>query len=370
MTHRKLRTAASQRPSANEWGNLAIGRRQILTAVLLSPLVARAQQTPCPPAGISLDGGAAVPDVTCGADSATTLRNASNTGLAGAGISESSLVAQGAITYGTSNNGQTITGKKFTGTVAVSASNFTLRGCLIEVGGGDYGVRVKGGSNFLLEDCTIRTTGSAGYTGVLTEGGSFTTVNRCNISMFENGMSLNGGTDFTLDSSYIHHTKPQSGGHTDAVEIYGGSRIVLKNSTIMDLPFSNGSTSAVNIAPWWGSTIVDECTVQDCFLDGGNMHVVVDLQSTGYIRHVRFLRNKMGGHSKPDVGGIYWALNNADGRSIVQTEAALQASPNSILWPTSGPDVNRWDYCRNGPFKADYNLTDLTPDRTGQIITP
>ena len=63
----------------------------------------------------------------------------------------------------------------------------------------------------------------------------------------------------------------------------------------------------------------------------------------------------MGGHTTPAVGGIYWALNGD--RPTVETEAQLTSNPNSILFPTTGVDVNRWVEC-----------SDLSPDRTGQVV--
>ncbi|MCA9580725.1 MAG: hypothetical protein KC416_02955, partial [Myxococcales bacterium] len=55
-----------------------------------------------------------------------------------------------------------------------------------------------------------------------------------------------------------------------------------------------GETAVVNIAPWGNGASVNGVLVHDNFLDGGNMHVLVDNQGAG-ISKVRVIRNKMGG---------------------------------------------------------------------------
>jgi hypothetical protein len=297
------------------------------------------------------------------AQSLPCLRNATNTGLAGAGVSESSLTNQGSITYGTSFNGQTILGKRFTGPVTLSGSNITIDGSLFSTPADSGTIMLTNtGSNNTVKNSTFRPQSGSDFIGIILTGGSLT-VQLVDISGNENNLSLYGGS-LHLTQSYIHNPSNANNpsGHVDGIEVYGGSNHIFELSTL-----SNGSGDSVvpiNVAPWSGSTSVSGLTVQDNYIDGGSEHALVDLQSTGTIHFVRFLRNRMGGHTVNF--GSYRAFLNSQGRPYVQTEAALQASPNSILWPTSGADANIWLYCQSNPF----GYANLTPDKTGQTVVP
>jgi hypothetical protein len=292
------------------------------------------------------------------------LRDASNTGLAGAGISESSLTNQGSITYSSSSDGLTIRGKRFTGPVTVTGSNITFDGCLFTMAGSSSTIMLRNtGSNNTVTNSTFRPQSGSVFIGIIVEGGSLT-AQTVDLSGGENNISLYGGS-FRLTQSFVHDPSNANNpsGHVDGIEVYGGSNHVFEFSTISNGP-GNDSVAPINVAPWSGSTSVSNLTVQDNYIDGGIEHALVDLQSSGSVRLVRFVRNRMGGHTV--IYGSYNAFLNSDGRSFVQTEAALQSSPNSILWPTSGADVNIWFYCRNNPI----GYPNLTPDRTGSVVTP
>lgn len=282
--------------------------------------------------------------------------NASNTGIAALGLTDGDLASTAGTTYST--NGQTVTNKLFTDTITVSGSNIILQGCKFTFGGGaNTKCLVVTGTNVTVRNCTILPSSGSWYMGIHATGGTGLTVDACDISGCENNMSVDAGVDsVTVQYSYLHAASNASNpsGHRDALELYGGSGHVVKLSR---LTHPAGETAVINIAPWFGSASVANASIDDCFIDGGNMHFVVDLQSTGSITNTRVRRNKMGGHTDPAVIGRYAALNDVDGRGIVNTEAALAANPNAILWPTTGPDVNRWDEC-----------SDLVPDLTGQII--
>lgn len=290
------------------------------------------------------------------------LRNALNTGLAGAGIPEAGLVTTPGTTYSTS--GAVITGKRFTGRVNVTGSNITFDGCLFNPASGSslWLVDVTG-SGTVIKNSTFRPQSGSQFIGIIIEGGSLL-AQSVNISGFENNISIYGGS-LTIDQSYIHDPSNASNpsGHVDGIEVYGGTNHVFKNSTIINK--SSGSVSPINVAPWSGGASVIGLTIEDNYLDGGNAHLLVDLQSSGSVRFVRVLRNRMGGHSASTFGQ-YTAFQNADGRGFVQTESALQASPNSVLWPTSGSDLNVWFYTVGNPF----GYSNLSPDRAGQTVTP
>lgn len=292
------------------------------------------------------------------------LRTAMNTGLAGAGIAEASLVTTPGATYGTAFSGQTITGKRFTGRVNITGSNITISGCLFNPpsGSGLWLVDVTGAGT-VIKDSTFRPQSGSQFIGIIVEGGSLL-ASSVNIAGFENNMSIYGGS-VTIERSYLHDPSNASnpGGHVDGIEIYGGSNHVLRESTITTK--TNGAVSPINIAPWSGGTSVANVLIADNYLDGGNTHALVDLQSSGSIRLVRFLRNRLGGHTASTFGS-YAAFLNSDNRAFVETEARLQAAPNGILWPTVGADVNVWWFTKGNPF----GYSDLTPDKAGQTVTP
>lgn len=280
----------------------------------------------------------------------------SNTGIAGIGVSSGSLTNTGATTYST--NGQTITGRRFTGTVSITGSNITLSGCQIDLAGSfSKGIYVTG-NNVTIEDCTIfATSGQSMYMCIHASGGTGLMIRRVNATGGENVVTIET-SGVTIEDSYLHHPSNASnpGGHKDVIEVYGGSDTLIQRSRLVH---DADETAVINIAPWFGSTSVANTIVQDCYIDGGIMHFVVDLQSTGTITYTKVLRNDMGGHTAPGVIGRYAALNNSDGRSVVNTQAAQNSAPNSILWPTSGGDQSYWVDC-----------ADLSPDRTGQVISP
>jgi hypothetical protein len=342
----------------------------ILFSLIISPTVSLTAQTNCfssaPQAPTGLRITSLLQFVAVLSAQTNCYPTAGNTGLAGAGISESSLTNQGSITYGSAYNGQTISGKRFTGTVTISGSNITLDGNLWELspGSSTRGV-VTSGSNVKISNSTMRTTSGSIYQFVCVNGGNLT-LDRVDISKGQDNISFNGGSNHIVRRSFIHDSSNASSpsGHRDAIEVYGGSTILIEQSTIIHPP---SETAAINIAPWSGGASVRDLTVQDNYIDGGNMHFVHDLQSSGVITNTRVKRNKMGGHTYPAYGP-YWALNNVTGAARAEDEATLAANPNRILWPTgtSNPDVNRWYYTVSNP----YGYSNLSPNRDNQIIVP
>lgn len=286
---------------------------------------------------------------------------ASNTGLAGIGVSQASLTTVGGTTY-SGTTPQTITGKKFTDTVTLAGDNITLDGCMFVGWGSAHFMVRNNGNNNTVKNCLFLPGGVAGshtaYEGIYTDSGSGLTITRCDISYCENNITTGGSAaNVNITENYLHDPQNISNptGHVDNIEVYGGSTVNIQRNR---LTMWANETGVINAAPWSGSTSLSNLNVTDNYMDGGNYLVLVDLQSTGTIRFTRVLRNDMSGHQNP-ANHIYWALSDNDGRGTVQTEALLQASPNKILWPTTGSDVNTW-----------VNCSDLSPNKTGQIVPP
>lgn len=286
--------------------------------------------------------------------------NAGNTGIGALGLVDGNLTTVAGATYSSANNGQTISNRLFTDTVTISGSNITLQGCKFRWGGAQNAQAVVvTGTGVTLKNCTIAPSSSSWYTGVRASGGSGLTIDACDISGAENNLTIDAGVNgVTVQYSYLHGASnlADPAGHLDCVEIYGGSNHVLRMNR---LTHPATETATINIAPFVASTNVSNVAIDDNFLDGGIEHILVDLQSTGgSITNTRVRRNRMGGHTDPGTLGRYSALYDVDGRGVVRTEAALSSSPNSILWPITGGDENRWAECE-----------DLVPNNAGQIIT-
>lgn len=296
--------------------------------------------------------------------------NATNTGIAKWGLTAGSLAAASSGTVSTP--GTVITEKRFSAGILVTGNNVTIRRCLIEDVAAAAGViATVRAANVRFEDCTIRPSSGSCWQGIFGEdGGGYDglIISGCDVSGCENNMSLNDSpSSVTVEYSYIHDSSNVSnpGGHQDCIEVYGGTNILFTKSRITH---NNMDTATFNLAPWSGPSYVNGCNIFDCFIDGGNQVVLEDAQSRdtgGYVRNLRVLRCDIGGHQNPAVGRyIAWSQSDgeadADGPAVSrprhETEAALAATPNGYLWPSTGPDVNRWAECQ-----------DLTPDLSGQI---
>jgi hypothetical protein len=292
---------------------------------------------------------------------------ASNTGLNYHGIDPATLVTTGSTTYGSGFNGQTISGKKFTGEVTITGSNITLQDCWMNWGdapgnGTDIALEVSGSNNTILGCLFGPPSTKAFYVACLVSGGSGNTVKRCDMGFTENGVTCDGGVQSSLliTENYIHDLQ---GADNDCIEIYAAiSGVQILNNWLTQSPApsnvsNGGAESSINIAPYAGSNSVDHVTSQGNFCDGGIVSTLVDVQSTGTITYTKFVGNFLGGHNNPAVVGIYNALQNNDGRAITHDDAAQAANPGSIQWPNSGPNANYWWAC-----------TGLTPDNSGLVI--
>lgn len=285
--------------------------------------------------------------------------NAANTGIAGAGLDAGDLTTTAGTTYST--NGQTIEGRRFTSTVTITGDNVTLRNCLFDFAGGASTRAIIVGaaaSGALVENCTVAPASGSYYHGVLIDGAVGTTIRACDIARCENAIE-DDGDDTVIELSFLHIGDATSnpGGHVDYIEVYAGDNHTIRRNRIGDDTVD--VTAAINVAPWYSAVSVDGVDIDDNFIDGGNVHVLVDLQSSGSINNVRVRRNKMGGHTNVGVFGRYAPLQNNDSRDLVDDDAAQALDPDAILWPSSGADVNTWDEC-----------SDLTPDNTGDAIIP
>lgn len=144
--------------------------------------------------------------------------DATNTGIAGVGLTAGNLTSSGGFTAA---NGATYQNLHVTGTITVPSgrNNVIIRRCLIECE--FWGVDGYGSNGLLIEDCTFVGGGDAGIAT-----GFNSTVRRCNISGAPDGMKAQGGA--VIEDCYIHDL--YTGGsdpHNDGMQfmsITGGSR--------------------------------------------------------------------------------------------------------------------------------------------------
>lgn len=287
--------------------------------------------------------------------------NASNTGIAGVGLTAGDLTSQAGQTYSTS--GQTIELKRFTSPVVITGDNITLRKCLFDFAGGSTTKAIlisDGTTGTTVEDVTVHPPdASTSYYFAVENDGTNTTVRRCDLAGAENCFG-DFGAGTLLELSYLHDARATSnpGGHVDVIETYFAAANIYRLNRIGDA-IASDVTASINVAPWFGSSSVTGLDVVDNHIDNGNAHILVDLQSTGTITNVRVLRNTMGGHTNVGVFGRYAALQNSDSRAIVADDAAQALNPNAIQWPTTGANRNTWAEC-----------SDLSPNNSGQTVSP
>lgn len=303
--------------------------------------------------------------------------HASNTGYAGDGLTAADLTSQGAITYGSAFNGQTITRKAYTGHVSITGSNITIKDCSLTVSGTNaFGFDIYGTGN-RVDHCTITSpAGGEAYEPVFIEPSSIgAQVTYDDISRGENLITTYGNNactsatppaacvgaaPVTITNNYLHDSC--GCGDPDGIELYGGSNVSIVNNRIN---YDGAYEAPINIAPY-GSYKVQGVTIRGNFLDHGQAMMLIDNQNTSCpgatgncLVNVKIVGNAMGGHSNPAYLGIYAALENYENRPFVQDDAGLAGNINAIEWPTTGTPVNEWQ-----------ETGSLSPNRTGQTVLP
>jgi hypothetical protein len=282
--------------------------------------------------------------------------NATNTGIARAGLTRSQLTASGSINATTP--GQVITGKNITGTVTITADNVTLKNSWVQNSGTGAVLIDVLGNNFTMENVTATPgAGNAAYMCVWVEGGTGHKIFGSNLSRCENLIRHNDSGAVTIDQNYLHESAALGAGHKDSIEVYAGDNVQITRNRIEHPSYTE--TAAINVAPWSGSSHVDGLNVTDNYIDGGHMHFVLGVLSSGYIRDIKIKRNDFGGHTTQAVGGYYWAINVYSGvAGHVQTDAEQTTARTKVVFPDSGADANYW-----------VNCADISPNRSGTIAT-
>ena len=134
--------------------------------------------------------------------------------------------------------GAVIEGKDIRGCVIIKASNVTIRRskvtCTFGYGIGSFPEEYSGGGLVVEDvevDCANSGATAIGYYGL--------TGRRLNLHGCENGFDID--YDVTVVDSYLHDMRQTETGHTDGIQLAGGSNIVIRHNTI----FNPGGTSAI-----------------------------------------------------------------------------------------------------------------------------
>ncbi len=193
--------------------------------------------------------------------------NASNTGIAGVGLTENDLTPSGSVTITTDNTIFEL--KNVSGSIKVQANNVTIRKC--KVTGGIYGIDCTAQyPGALIEDCTVLSSSSK------TICGGNMTVRRCDISDSPDGVYHYSNT--TIEDCWIHDLYEGESTHNDGIQCQSGSNLVARHNSIQAL--YQTQTSAILYHTNFGP--VDDVLIENNFLSGGGYTIYLTDKGTGY----------------------------------------------------------------------------------------
>jgi hypothetical protein len=223
--------------------------------------------------------------------------------------------------------GEVVEALEIDGTVAINASNVTLRRCRIRAASFSV-VRIKTGvTGVTIEDCEIDGVGSNndGCNGIQGSG----VFRRNNIHHVENGVTPDGGGPTVIEDNYIHDLLASGAPHYDCIQIDGGlSDVVIRHNTAIN-DFTQ--TSAVMIDNYFGP--VSDVLVEDNLLIGGGFTIYVDGHfNANAVTNVRIVHNHMG----PGRWGVtafnrtapIYEGNVADGRAQLKALRRASGAPD------------------------------------------
>ncbi|WP_158274511.1 right-handed parallel beta-helix repeat-containing protein [Cellulomonas sp. WB94] len=165
-----------------------------------------------------------------------------------------------------SKDGAVIDGLDIAGTVTVTADDVVIRNTRIR-NTGHYPVRLLGAANLLIEDSEIDGQGK----GDAAVAFNHYTLRRVNIHDVVDGPRI-AGDDVTIEDSYVHALVGVNGSHTDALQIVGGRRIVVRGNNLQAYDDQTGQSNAAVMLGEEDSPVRD-CLIEDNLLNGGNYTV-------------------------------------------------------------------------------------------------
>jgi hypothetical protein len=181
-----------------------------------------------------------------------------------------------------------IVGKKYTGSVVVTADDVILENCLIN-NGSWYGIDWKGKRGKMLR-CTVTGTSNTANTSCSGVNMRDLTIEYCQITKWENPINV-AGSGGRVRWCDIHDLQSPAAGHNDGIQCDGGlSNLIIENCYIDN---QKGETSATMLDNYWNA--ISDVTVQNCFLGGGGMPAYLDGRFNGASKatNIKYLNNDM-----------------------------------------------------------------------------
>lgn len=238
--------------------------------------------SPVPTPSRAIDGGSDSGGSTSSPPSAWP--SATNTGWQPTGVR---LTPSGTLTIRA--NGSVVEGKDIAGEVLIQASNVTLRRCRVRSSSW-YPIRVMSGSGIVIEDVEVDGLGGpsdGGQKCLLIQDGNVL-VQRNNLHDCEDGMSLNGDAGITVRDNYVHTPRGPASLHSDGMELYGGSNMVIQHNRF---EYFHATTAATNLTNEWGP--ISNITFDRNWLAGGAYILYLDgSHGGGTIGHIRVTDNR------------------------------------------------------------------------------
>lgn len=193
----------------------------------------------------------------------------------GAGLSNpSALRPSGSVVV--SQAGATIKDLDISGGIVVKADNVTIRNVRVTGSSSTALIRIDNGvKGTTIEDCVVNVT-SGGANGGIGYLGTGTTVRRCEITGYADGIKAESGGLY--EYNYIHMWKPAgSAKHLDGIQGSGDSDYTIRRNVI-DQPIASGGNSAIFVQAWYGSgnAHVRNVTVEQNYVRGGNFVVYLE----------------------------------------------------------------------------------------------
>ncbi len=198
--------------------------------------------------------------------------NATNTGIAGVGLSVGDLTPVTAMTVTT--EGAVVELLNISGGIRVSAANVTVRKCYIT--GGLYGVDCRDGySGAVIEDCTITDGGERKAVC-----GRNMTVRRCDISGYQDGVFHYSNT--RIEDCWIHDLTIGELTHNDCIqtssEVGGNYNFDIVHNSLQTQ--YQDQTAAIIYQTHYGP--LDDILIEDNFLSGGAYTVYCTDRGNGW----------------------------------------------------------------------------------------
>ena len=236
------------------------------------------------------------------------LRTASNTGLAGVGVTVGMLTAY--------SGSSTITGTQYrkqfnlgSGFLTLSAGA-TLEECQINSTRSGGGMVVVNGEGVTIKNCDIigtnaTTNESMGITGG--GGGMLVQGVRMTGTTIFSWLDGDSSTPSVIDQCYWYDQVDGGQSHHDGFTRRAGTNPITIKNTRIDCSVS-GTTGSIFTQSTWGDTVAN-ITVEDSYLEGGGYNFALESSSNLTILRNRTRPQDWGSVSRTNITNLTWSEN-------------------------------------------------------------